>query len=246
MTTFQSRAAAYAAAAAISILFPGLSAAATPAEEAIARLNASPDAFSAVRLLLGNGSPFCTIGREIDKTAIVDNDRNSVLYSPVFRAWHGRGEVTRYTEVRSNVKELFQAMKRTHCQIVVEKARNIAWLVDALEQDEMRYAILPVPLTQEDLRDAYAASLGYANHEELVLAGHMRATNDELHTYFRFGIKTSAAYDEALARMQAQEYSQDRLQLLAFLADEAEGNRRNLPPATIREERMTRNAASAK
>jgi hypothetical protein len=231
--------------ATIAILSPGVSAAATAAEEAIAKLNANPDAFSAVRLLLGNGSPFCTIGAEIDKV-VVDNDRNSVLYSPEFRTWHGRGEVTRYTSVRSNVKELFQAMKMTHCQVVVETARNIAWLVNALEQDEMRYAVLPVPLSREDLKDAYAVSLGYANHADLVLAAHMRATNEELRTYSRFGIKTAAAYDEALARMLAQGYSQNRLHLLVFLADEAEGNRRNLPPAAIREERMARNAASAK
>lgn len=201
---------------------------------------------SAVRLLIGNGAPFCTIGSEVDKVIFVDNDRTSVLYSPAFRAWHGRGAVTRYAEARSSTKELFQAMKASRCQIVVEKAQNIVALVNALDQDEMSYSILPVPLGREELAEAFAASLGFASHAELVLAGHMMANSEELRAYSRFGIKTAAAYDEALARMQSQGYSQDKLQLLAFLADEAEGNRRNLAPAVIREERMAKPAAAAK
>lgn len=243
---FQSRAAACALAAAISILFSGAPALAGPVEQALDILKTNPDSMSAVRLLVGNGAPFCTTGSEVDKTIFVDNDRTAILYSPEFRAWHGRGAVTRYTEVRSSVKELFQAMKTSRCQIVVEKAQNIVALVNALDQEEMSYSILPMPLGREALAEAFAASLGFASHAELVLAGHMMANSDELRMYARFGIKSTAAYDDALARMQSQGYSQDKLQLLAFLADEAEGNRRNLAPATIREERMAKSAAAAK
>ncbi|WP_420476912.1 hypothetical protein [Noviherbaspirillum sp. ST9] len=233
-------------AAAIFILSPGVSAAAPTVEQTLDVLKANPEAMSAVRLFVGNGAPFCTIGAEADKTTFADNDRIAVLYSPAFRAWHGRGAVTRYTEVKASVPALFQAMKTVRCQIVVEKAKNIVALVNLLDQDEMRYSILPAPLGPEELAEAFAASLGFASHADLVLAGHMMASNEELRVYARFGIKTAAAYDEALARMQSQGYSQDKLDMLAFLADEAEGNRRNLTPAAIREERLARTAATAK
>lgn len=223
-----------------------MNAAAGPVEKALDILKSNPGSMSAVRLLIGNGAPFCTTGSQVDKIIFVDNDRTSVLYSPTFRAWHGRGAVTRYTEVRSSVKELFLAMKTSRCQIVVEKAENVVALVNALDQEEMGYSILPMPLGQEELAEGFAASLGFASHAELVLAGHMMANSEELRTYARFGIKTAAAYDEALARMQSQGYSHDKLHLLAFLADEAEGNRRNLAPAAIRDERMAKAAAAAK
>ena len=239
VTIFQSKAAAIALAAGISILSAPASTAG-PVELALEALKANPDSLSAVRLLRGNGAPFCTTGTEVDRTISVDNDRAAVLYAPSFRQWHGRGAVTRYTEVRSNVKELFVAMKTSRCQIVVESARNIVALVSALDQEEMSYSILPEPLGRDELAEAFALSLGFASHADLVLAGHMMANSEELRSYYRFGIKSAAAYDEALARMQSQGYSQDRSHLLTFLADEAEGARRNLLPSTIRDERLAR------
>lgn len=231
---------------ALSVFCAGAASANDPVQSALEVLKANPDAMSAVRLLRGNGAPFCTIGKEVDKTLFVDNDRTSVLYVPEFRTWHGRGAVTKYTEVRSSAKELVEAMRTSRCQVVVESARNITAIVNALEQDEMRFSILPAPVGRVELAEAYAASLGFASHTELLLAAHMLANSEELRSYFRFGIHTTAAYDEALTRMKSQDYSQDPLQLLAFLSDEAEGLRRNLTPATIREERQARSPAASR
>jgi hypothetical protein len=208
-----------------------------PVQAALEELKASPGAMSAVRLLRGNGAPFCTIGTEVDRNIFVDNDRAAVMYSPEFRVWHGRGNVTRYTEVRSNARELFVAMMTTRCQIVVESAANIVAIVNELDQEGMAFSILPSPLQPAQLAEAFAASLGFGSHADLMLAAHMMASNEELQAYFRFGVRSTADYDDAFARMQSQGYSQDRLQLLAFLADEAEGARRNLAPSAIRDER---------
>lgn len=232
--------------AGISILCAGGAFAADPVEAALDALKTKPNSMSAVRLLRGNGAPFCTIGKETDKVIFVDNDRTAVLYSPEFRQWHGRGAVTKYTEVRGNVKELFAAMVASRCQVVVESAANVVALVQALERDEMTFSILPLPLQPSQLAEAFAASLGFANHSDLLLAGHMMANSEELQVYFRLGVRSTAAYDEALARMQSQGYSEDRLHLLSYLADEAEGNRRNLPPAVIRAERVARKPAPAR
>ena len=199
-----------------------------------------PDGMSAVMLARGNGATICTIGTSIDGKVFVDNERTAVLYAPSFQAWHDRGNVTKFAEVRRDVGGLFEAMQLGRCTIVVESTSNIAALTEELEQDGMIFTSLPSPLRGAQLADAYAYSLGFDNDEELQLAAYMLASREELHTYFRLGVRTKSAYDEAVVRMREQGYGQEPLQLLVFLKDEAEGLRRNLTAAAIREERTAR------
>lgn len=198
------------------------------------------DGMSAVMLTRGNGATICTIGTSIEGKVVVDNDRTAVLHAPSFQAWHGRGNVTKYAEVRRDVGGLFEAMQLGRCTIVVESTSRIAALTHELEEDGMIFSSLPTPLRGTQLADAYAYSLGFESDEELQLAAYMLATREELQTFFRLGIRTRSAYDDAVLRMREQGYDQDPLQLLVFLKDEAEGLRRNLTAAAIREERTAR------
>lgn len=228
------------ASAAILAILSLTSAVASAASPAIVEaLKANPDAMSAVMSARTNGSTFCTLGSQADGTAFADNDRIAMLYAPAFRAWHGRGEVTKYTVLGSSIKGLYGSLQDGACNVIVETAPNILAILDEVDIDGLLVLVLPTPLKPAELAEAYARSLGYTSHAELLLAGHMMANSEELQVYYKLGITSEAAYDEALARMRSEEYSQDPLQLLAFLKDEAEGARRNLPAATIREERKS-------
>lgn len=204
----------------------------------IERLAASPDAMSAVMLVRGNGLSFCTLGSNVNGKFIADNDRIAALHAPQFRAWHGKGNVTAYTSLHPGLGPLYDAMLAGTCNVVVESAANIATLLDEIDTDGLIVSVLPSPLRAGELADAYAVSLGFKDNAELLLASHMLASHDELQTYYKLGVTTRQAYDDALARMQAEGYSRDPLQLLSFLKDEAEGMRRNLSATDIRTERL--------
>lgn len=226
-------------AAILAFLSLGSAVAAGPDPAAIAALKAAPDAMSAVKLSRGNGAIFCTLGKNDNGKITVDVDRAAVLYAPEFRAWHGRGEVTQYAEAYSNIGGILASMQRGICNLAVESAPNMLALLAELEQDGMRVSILPSPLRPAQLANAYANSLGFASNDDLQLATHMKANNTELQAYFKLGITSKAAYDDAVARMLASGYSRNPLDLPYFLKDEAEGTRRNLSASMIREERLS-------
>jgi hypothetical protein len=198
---------------------------------------------SAIMFNWGNGTPFCTTGSHVDGQPVVDNSRTAVLFSREFRDWHGRGPVTSYAEVHRNIASLLASLQAGKCLVVVESVANIAALTRELEQDGALFSTLPSPLGAAQLADAYAVSLGFADNAELLLAAYMRAGKEDLQDYYRLGIAGKPAYDEALARMRAEGYGENPLQLLAFLKDEAEGARRNLPATAIRDERKAATAA---
>lgn len=200
-------------------------------------LKANPGAMSAVMLVRGNGLSLCTLGANVNGKFIADNDRIAMLHAPEFRAWHGKGNVTEYTLLRPNLGVLYDSMQGGTCNIVVESAPNIAALLNEIEQDGLIVSILPAPLQPAQLADAYAIFLGFKDNAELLLASHMLASHEELQAYYKLGVDSKEAYDEALSRMRAEGYSRDPLELLVFLKDEAEGLRRNLPASVIREER---------
>ncbi|HEY0848251.1 MAG TPA: hypothetical protein VGE12_22980 [Noviherbaspirillum sp.] len=223
----------------LASLFAGHAAASGFHVEAVEALKAHPDAMSAVMLVRGNGTSFCTLGSYVDGNAFADNDRIAVLYAPAFRAWHGKGDTTRYTLVRGSLDALLGAMQGGICNVIVESAPNMIRLLDEMDQEGMIVSVLPSPLKPAEIADAYAMSLGFNSHAELLLASHLMASHEELQEYLGLGVTSKAAYDEAIARMQSAGYSRDPLQLLSFLKDEAEGMRRNLPATDIREERNT-------
>lgn len=87
MTIFQYRAIALALAATLSSSFPAASAAAVPVEQILAALKENLDTMGTAHQV-GNGMPFCSIGREVDRNVFVDNDHTAVFYAPAFRASH--------------------------------------------------------------------------------------------------------------------------------------------------------------
>lgn len=212
--------------------------AADPNAEAVEALShADAESLSAIRMARGNGAIFCTLG---DENMVVDWTRTAVLHSREFRAWHDRGNVLRYAEVRTNLDALLFSMKNGRCNVAVERPSNIMTLAAGLKQEGMIFQVLPSPIGPAQIAELYANSLGFASNKDLQLAVHMRVNNEELQSYYKIGITSATAYDEAIARMQSQGYSQDRAELRAFLRDEAEGERRNLSAAAIREERTSR------
>jgi hypothetical protein len=220
-----------------TLLSSGAAIAADLNAAALDALRAAPDAMGAVRLTRGNGAIFCTLGKEVEEKMVADNARTAVLYSPEFRVWHDRGKVTSYAEVRTHVGELLASMKNGRCNVAVENAANILALADQLRQEGMIFLVFPSPILPAQIADLYANSLGFASNKDLLLAEHMRVNNEELQSYYKTGITSAAAYDDAVARMRSQDYSKDPRELPAFLKDEEEGTRRNLPAAAIREER---------
>jgi hypothetical protein len=206
---------------------------------AIDVLKADPDVMSAVKLPRGNGKIFCTLGKDVQGAMVADNDRTAVLSSPEFRAWHGRGNVTTYAEVRAGINELLLSMQNGRCNVAVESASNIIALSGELKREGMIFLILPSPIRSAQLAELYAKSLGFSSNADLLLATHMMANNEELKSYYKLGITSKAAYDDAVARMRLQAYSQNTLDLMGFLKDEAEGALRNVSAVDVRDERKS-------
>jgi hypothetical protein len=222
-------------AAVVAFLFLADANAMDPNLAAIDVLKANPDAMSAVKLSRGNGAIFCTLASSGKMFA--DNDRIAVLSSPDFRAWHGRGNATKFTEIHADLKQLLFSMQNGRCNVAVESASNIVSIAEELKREGMLFVVLPFPLRSAQLADLYANSLGFSSNSDLLLAEHMMANNDELQSFYKLGITSKSAYDDAVVRMQSQGYSLDRRDIMAFLKDEAEGMRRNLSAAGIRDER---------
>lgn len=237
MSFRQSLRAAVSGALALACLSSAAAPSADPNSVALAALSGQPDSISAIRLARGNGGIFCTLG---DENQVVDNSRIAVLSSPEFRAWHDRGNVTKYAEVRTKVADLLYSMKNGRCSVAVENASNIIALAAELKREGMIFQVLPSAITPAQITELYARSLGFAGDKELLLAEHMGVNKQELLAYYKIGINSEATYDAAVARMRAQGYSDARADLMAFLKDEAEGEIRNLPATAIRDERNGR------
>lgn len=210
-----------------------------PNAEAREALKARPDAIGALKLTRGNGPIFCTLGRNVDGQMSADKDRTAVLYFPEFNAWHGRGKATRYAEVGTHLKDIVASMENGRCNVAVESASNIIALAEELKRLGTVFRLFPSPLSPAQLADVYANSLGFGSNADLLLATHMRANNDELQSFYKLGITSKSAYDDAIARMRSQGYGQEPARLQDFLRDEAEGARRNLPAIEIRDERRS-------
>lgn len=202
---------------------------------ALDALRASPDVMSAVKLTRGNGAIFCTLAS--NGKMFADNDRIAVLSSPDFRTWHGRGNVTRFTEIHTDLQKLLFSMQNGRCNVAVESGANVISIAEELKRQGMLFIVLPFQMHPAQLADLYANSLGFSSSTDLLLAEHMMANNDELQSFYKLGITSKSAYDDAVVRMQSQGYSQDRRDVMAFLKDESEGTRRNLSAAAIRNER---------
>jgi hypothetical protein len=171
-------------------------------------------------------------------------------WSKPFVAWSGNQQGRGFSEIRSQLNELYADVKSGACQYLVVNTDDAQAFVSALLRDQIGFDLMDFK-TAESLLPDFQEAYGYKSAEsaQLAIAFAPGSIPDAAHAdiWVKFGVFNKADHEKALSRMNSSGYAADKRfdSLSRFLEDEQAARKSGGTAVAIKKKREAKEAAQA-
>jgi len=149
---------------------------------------------------------------------------------------------SRFDELPKDLDELYSQVQTGKCQVLITTNDDAAKVAAAMQRDKIAFSVhIIIPKT--DLMNSYAQSKGYTSTDKYLLAQQLvpnaTVTAQGIERLEALGVGSLADFNAAVDRMTKGKYATERStdNVLAFLADEKEGQSIKQTAAQVRDAR---------
>ncbi|MFG6468042.1 hypothetical protein [Roseateles sp. BYS87W] len=155
---------------------------------------------------------------------------------------------SRFDELAKDLDELYGQVQTGKCQVLITSNDDAAKLAAAMQRDKIAFSV-HIIIPKPDLLNSYAESKGYPSHEKYELAQQLvpnaTVTARGLERLEALGVSSLAEFNAVVERMTKSKYATERTtdNVLAYLADEKEGQAAKQTAVQVRDARDRKAAA---
>lgn len=155
---------------------------------------------------------------------------------------------SRFDDLAKDLDELYSLVQTGKCQVLITANDDAAKLAAAMQRDKVAFNV-HIIIPKAELLNSYAESKGYASNEKYQLAQQLvpnaTVTPRGLERLEALGVSSLADFNAAVDRMTKGKYATERTSdnVLAYLADEKEGQPTKQTATQVRDARDRKAAA---